>query len=82
MQMARRLTKEIKMAAKSRIYKVTHAPTGTVRLVEGQTISAVARYLVATDYSIAPCNCVEAVGLAASGIKPESAAAKQCSGDI
>lgn len=61
------------MSAKSRIYKILNAQTGTFRLIEAQTQAQVARYLVANDYSIVPCNGIEAVKMAAEGTKLESA---------
>lgn len=57
---------------KSRPYKVTHKKTGTVRLIEGQHIAQVARY-IATDYDIAPMKAMDAAKLVALGTVIESA---------
>lgn len=58
---------------KSRPYLVTNLKTNSVRLIEGQNVSNVARYIVATDYSIEACNSMDAVKMVSNGVKLESA---------
>ena len=59
---------------KSRIYRVTNGKS--VRLIEGQNVAQVARFVIGTDYTIEPCNGIEAVKLVGDeGVKLESAMA-------
>ena len=58
---------------RTRPYLVTNLKTNSVRLVEGQNVSNVARYVVATDYSIEVCGSMDAVKMVSNGIKLESA---------
>jgi hypothetical protein len=57
---------------KTRPYKVTNLKTNSVRLIEGQNVSNVARYIVGTDYAIEACNGMDAVRIVEEGVKLES----------